>query len=662
MLWNARYSDNTNPDAIPVQTGDPKNTYTLSSGYYGPWDDYGNAEPWSFWQYASTVAIPGFPDTTCDADVSHGDMEYVRNYLVPAVWWHDGSGDWSTLTNWNCGQTPVAPVILPDQPPPYATGGLPTERLPGAAGTGPTAGVYDTVILERTNANITVTLSSGAHNIRKLYMREALNIVGSGSLTINYNPAYRPDNSVYVLHGGPLSAQFSGPVTLSNSASLSVHTLQVDTNRTFTLAGGTLTFNTIKLAPHTSTPSKILVVGDVTINALSNATAVVTNVPAAGTYGSLDLGGGTRTLTIGDGTNAVDLSVHSPITNGGLAKAGAGTMRLAFANTYADGTTVSAGRLLVNNTSGSGTGSGGVTVNGGTLGGTGTIAGTVTVNSGGTVSPGVSIGTLTLSSAPVFSGTNFVEIDRNGGSTLADKIVLTAGTLNYGGTLTVSNAGAALVGGEVFTLFAAPAYGGAFVRSNLPALGTGLNWFTGSLTNNGTIKVNRRPAAPPLWFTNTAPAVLQVPFATLTGNGIDPDTDTLTVSAVNLITTSGILLTTNASSISYSNRASVTDRFSYTLSDGRGGATNGLVNIVNIGSNPAAQFLGLPTVSGGSVQLQFSAVPGWTYYLERSTNLATWTSISTNIAPPSGLIDCADSFLDLGARPAAAFYRLSWPP
>src|SRR5205085_2204038 len=135
-----------------------------------------------------------------------------------------------------------------DQAPPYATGPIPTERLPGAAGTGPDSGQYDTVILERPNANITVTLSTGSYNIRKLYMRETMNIVG-GSLTVNYNPAYRADTSSTVLHAGLISAQFSGPVTLSNRASFTVHTLQVDTNRVFTLAGGTLTFNTINLMP-----------------------------------------------------------------------------------------------------------------------------------------------------------------------------------------------------------------------------------------------------------------------------------------------------------------------------------------------------------------------------------------------------------------------------
>src|ERR1044071_2680777 len=96
-----------------------------------------------------------------------------------------------------------------------------------------------TVILDRPNANITVTLSTGTHNIRKLYMRETLNITG-GSLTVNYVPSADSTTN---------GAQFSGAVTLSGSGSLSVHTLQVDTSRTLTLSGGTLTFNKINLMP-----------------------------------------------------------------------------------------------------------------------------------------------------------------------------------------------------------------------------------------------------------------------------------------------------------------------------------------------------------------------------------------------------------------------------
>ncbi len=349
MLWDARYSDNTaNWVDIPVQTGSPKYTYTTSSGYYGPWDDYGNPDPWSFWQYASVASIPGFNavDATIDVDVSHGDIEYVRNYLVPAVWWNDSSGDWSTLANWNSGQPAPTPVTPADQATPYAytASAMPTARLPGAAGSGPTSGQYDTVILERPNANITVTLSTGTHNIRKLYMRETLNITG-GSLTVNYKPTYRANDSADVLHGGPVSAQFSGPVTLSGSGSLTVHTLQVDATKTFTNSGGTLTFNTINLMPHSTTPGKIVLGGDVNLNTMTNGTATIAKGSGTGGYGTVDMSGGNRSWNVANGSAAVDLSVDVPVSNGALSKTGLGTMRFGVANTYSGGTTINAGTL-----------------------------------------------------------------------------------------------------------------------------------------------------------------------------------------------------------------------------------------------------------------------------------------------------------------------------
>ena len=487
-LISARWPNQTDPNSIDVQNAEPKDSYTP---IYGPWDDYGVTHPWKIWQYASTMHLASYSTTAnLDVDVARGGYEFVKDQLIPAIWLYDLSGDWSTLTNWNSGQTPVAPVLASGQVTPTATGPLPTPRLPGAAGTGPTSGQNDTVILERSSANITVTLSSGTHNIRKLYQRETLNITG-GSLTINYAPS--ADSTTF-------GAQFSGPVTLSGAGSLSVHTLQVDSTQTFTVTGGALTFNTINLMPHSTTPAKLLVSGDASFNSLSNLTATIANGTGTGSSGLVDLGGGTRVFNVGDSTAEVDVSVAVPISNGALSKAGPGTLRLTAANTFSGGTIVSAGRLLVNNTSGSGTGTGAVTVNGGILGGTGTIAGAVTVNAGGMLSPGAAsaFGTLTLNSAPGFGGTNLMRIDRNGGASLADKLVLSSGTLSYGGRLVVSNSGATLTGGEVFTLFSAGAYSGAFAATDLPPLSADLIWDLGNLAVNGTISVitNTLPTAP----------------------------------------------------------------------------------------------------------------------------------------------------------------------
>jgi fibronectin-binding autotransporter adhesin len=85
---------------------------------------------------------------------------------------------------------------------------------------------------------------------------------------------------------------------------------------------------------------------------------------------------------------------------GGLNKLGSGSLNLTANNTYTAGTTVNEGTLLVNNTSGSGTGTGAVTViSAATLGGSGTVgtgAAAFNLNSGANLAPGNSVGTITL--------------------------------------------------------------------------------------------------------------------------------------------------------------------------------------------------------------------------------------------------------------------------
>lgn len=332
-LWTARWPNQANPDAIDVQNSEPKDSY---ANIYGPWDDTGITHPWSFWQYASTMKLNGNNNKTSNTDVNvaNGGIEFLKDNLVPALWTNDNSGDWSTLANWNSGQIPVAPVQGPGQVARVGAMTLPTPRLPGAAGSGVTSGQHDTVILDRPNANITVTLSSGSHNIRKLYAREALTITG-GTLDVNYVPS--ADST-------PISAQFSAAVSLG-AANLSVHTLQVDSTRTFTIDGGNLTANKINLMPHASTPAKILLNGDLSFTPLANAAAVIGNGTGAGLTGRVDLGGANRTFSVADGTAANDLSISVPVLNGGITKTGAGTLVLSGANTYGGDTAVEQGAL-----------------------------------------------------------------------------------------------------------------------------------------------------------------------------------------------------------------------------------------------------------------------------------------------------------------------------
>lgn len=325
-LWSARWPNQADPDSILVQTAHPKDSYTP---IYGPWDDPpGPTHPWSFWQYASTARLSGYNNgnSNIDVNVAQGGTEFLKDNLVPALWTTDSDGQWTTLSNWNSGQAPVAPVQGPGQVPRVGPLTLPTVRLPG---------IDDTVVLDRPGADVTVTLGSGFHTIRKLEVRETLNITGA-FLTIKYVPS--ADST-------PISAQFSAPVTL-NGGGLNVHTLQVDATQTFSL-GGTLTSDTIHLMPHSTTPATIDVIGDVNFNPLNDAAAAIVNGAGAGSSGLIDLGGADRAWQISDGAAAVDLSVDVPIVNGALTKSGDGTLALGVASSYSGDTTVEGGVLSI---------------------------------------------------------------------------------------------------------------------------------------------------------------------------------------------------------------------------------------------------------------------------------------------------------------------------
>ena len=73
---------------------------------------------------------------------------------------------------------------------------------------------------------------------------------------------------------------------------------------------------------------------------------------------------------------------------GSLNKIGNGTATLSGANTFSGGVVVNGGTLSINNTTGSATGGGNVTVNSGSIIGTGISIGTLTLNSTTRISPG----------------------------------------------------------------------------------------------------------------------------------------------------------------------------------------------------------------------------------------------------------------------------------
>src|SRR5262249_33217284 len=135
--------------------------------------------------------------------------------------------------------------------------------------------------------------------------------------------------------------------------------------------------------------------------------------------------------------------------DGGLTKVGAGTLTLSAANTYVGNTAVNAGTLLISGSLATGD----VNVAGnGTLAGTGTLGGQVAVT--GTLAPGLSAATgkfTVLSNATInASGTNVMKLNKGAAT---NDILSVAGTLTYGGTLSLTNLSGTLAAGDSFKLF-----------------------------------------------------------------------------------------------------------------------------------------------------------------------------------------------------------------
>ncbi len=178
-----------------------------------------------------------------------------------------------------------------------------------------------------------------------------------------------------------------------------------------------------------------------------------------------------------------------------VTKSGSGKLTLLSPSTHVGANTVNGGTLLVNNTTGSSTGSGAVAVNNATLGGTGTISGAVTVNANGTLAPGASIGTLTLGVPPTLNGTVVMELNTTQ-SPSNDVLNVTSGTLTAGGKLVVTNLpGSTLALGNSFKLFSA-AVSGTFTSIVYPDAPSGTVW-TNELAENGTIALVTAPAPSP---------------------------------------------------------------------------------------------------------------------------------------------------------------------
>ncbi|MEI6781172.1 MAG: autotransporter-associated beta strand repeat-containing protein [Verrucomicrobiota bacterium] len=289
--------------------------------------------------------------------------------------------------------------------------------------------------------------------------------IGNGTLNINGGSVSVAPGTIWYFN--PYGAAGASTLNL-NGGTLSMGDILTDgagSGSSFNLNGGTLQFptNTVQIC---------------------NGTMYLKVLEGGAIFDT-----GPNNVTIGPGTSRYPLVSGATGTDGGVTKLGNGTLTLPEANTYNGGTTVSAGTLSIVNTTGSGTGTGAVTVrSNATLAGSGFISGPVTVQRGGALSPGKSVGSLTINNDLTLAGNLFIELNKS--ASPSNDLIVVTGTLNNTGTgvVTVTNLGTtALAAGDRFHLFNQSLLNGQALTIS-PAPGIGLAW-TNNLALDGSIAV-----------------------------------------------------------------------------------------------------------------------------------------------------------------------------
>lgn len=200
----------------------------------------------------------------------------------------------------------------------------------------------------------------------------------------------------------------------------------------------------------------------------------------------IDLNGASRTVTARFGSAIVDGELRGVVSGvgGALNKIGNGTLALTAANTYDGGTTISNGRLVANNTSGSAVGSGDVTVaSNATLGGIGFIgteedASNVIVATGGRIAPGSDVGTLTVFGDVSFATGAVFGLEFTGDSLGSFDQLVVNGVVTLAGELRLNllNGYVPVAGTSFEVLSSTSELVGEFDTVVVPALGPYLAW------------------------------------------------------------------------------------------------------------------------------------------------------------------------------------------
>ncbi|MDQ6655681.1 MAG: autotransporter-associated beta strand repeat-containing protein, partial [Verrucomicrobiota bacterium] len=339
-------------------------------------------------------------------------------------------------------------------------------------------------------------------------------IAGFGS-TVNFNITMNGNVSLQrrlAIENGSLPTTFNGVISGPGSLTDSFSSLVV-LNGNNTYSGGTeISTGTYELGSDTGFGTGTVYInstgtirgGGVANRTIGNNFLYEANPTFSGTAplnltGTTDLNGN-RTITT---TNTATTTISGLVTNGGLTKAGTGILALTSStgNSYTGGTIVNAGTLLVNNTSGSGTGSGTVSIAAaGTLSGTFSVSGLTSIAGNFTPAGNGNTGTDNFGNALTFASTAVSTFELGGAGAGQFDHVNVAQLLTLSGTINVVTInGFVAQNGMSFSLFSFGSINASgFNIANLNTSGAqtapGTFFDTSTFTTNGIITVVPEPS------------------------------------------------------------------------------------------------------------------------------------------------------------------------
>jgi autotransporter-associated beta strand protein len=311
-------------------------------------------------------------------------------------------------------------------------------------------------IIGLNNATGTFTMTGGTYNAGEIFFGNSNNAnstatISAGTVNVNSWLVVGRDNS-----NGTLTISGTADVhqgLTDAGASLEMTNFNAGGTATVNLDGGNLTVNRVEHSGGGGATTTFNFNGG-TLKARTSAGNFMGGLTSANVRD-----GGAKIDTNGFDVTVAQALQHSSIsgdaaTDGGLTKAGNGTLTLSGTSSYTGSTEIDAGALLL---TGALTATSAVNVDSGaTLGGNGTInsAATVSIADGGTLSPGLSPGILNTGSVSIAAGGD-LKLEING-SVLGidyDNLNVT-GSVSLGGAdlLVTLGAGFAPTIGETFTV------------------------------------------------------------------------------------------------------------------------------------------------------------------------------------------------------------------